>query len=57
MSNYKLSVINPKTKKREEASFLDNYFGKHEYGIEFSDGEVYRYDEILTKNNGEKNKK
>ena len=46
MSNFQRQVINPKTGKKELATWIDNYFDKREYGVMFSDGKVYREDEL-----------
>lgn len=51
MSSYIAVAINPRTGKEEEALFIDDYFGKHEYGVKFDDGNVYSPKDIpqLTK--------
>lgn len=42
MSNYKEMAIHPKTGEPEMADWLDDYYGRHRYGVWFpSDGEVY----------------
>ena len=41
MSNFKSKAINPITKKIEEATFLDDYYGEHKYGVKFNDGKIY----------------
>lgn len=46
MSNYSQKAINPKTGKQEVAEFLDDYFGKHRYGVKFSDEEIYHAEDI-----------
>ena len=47
MSNYTRRTINPKTGEYEDAIWLDNHFGHHEYGIQFiNDGSVYEQDEV-----------
>ena len=53
MSNYIAKAINPKTNKEEEAEFLDDYYGKHKYGVRFSDGKVYPREKINQSNNKE----
>jgi hypothetical protein len=43
MSNFKRITKHPNTGKFEEAEWLDDYFGKHKYGVKFpSDGNIYR---------------
>ena len=42
MSNYRDKAINPRTGQIEDADFLDNHFGRHQYGIRF-DGEAHVY--------------
>lgn len=46
MSNFIHCARNPKTGEIENAAFLDDYFGKHAYGVRFSDGSVYPESEI-----------
>lgn len=46
MSNFYGSAINPKTGEVELAEFMDNYYGRHRYGIKFSDGSVYPETEV-----------
>ena len=45
MSSYQKQTQHPLTGAIENASWLDDYFGKHRYGVEFSDGKVFRADE------------
>lgn len=35
MSNYYGTAINPATGKPEDCEFLDDYFGRHKYGVRF----------------------
>ena len=43
MSSYIKTTVNPDTHAIEEAEWLDDYFGSHEYGVRFpSTGVVYR---------------
>ena len=44
MSNYLAKTKNPKTGKWEMAHWFDDYYGKHEYGVMFPDGKIYRND-------------
>lgn len=46
MSNYIRKTKNSETGKWEEATWLDDYFGKHNYGVRFPDGKVYDANEI-----------
>lgn len=42
MSNYSAMTIHPETKVAEMADWLDDYFGKHHYGVRFpSDGKIF----------------
>lgn len=42
MSNYHFPAINPKTQQTElDALWIDDYYGPHRYGVQFSDGEIY----------------
>lgn len=41
MSSYMAVTKHPLTGKWEEAQWLDDYFGRHHYGVKFSDGTVY----------------
>lgn len=45
MSNYFCQAINPRTGKEETAEMLDDYYGRHRYGVRFRDGFVYRDDD------------
>jgi hypothetical protein len=41
MSNYYSMAKHPDTGIEEMAEFLDDYYGKHNYGVRFSDGKVF----------------
>jgi len=41
MSNYGSKALNPLTGKYEECMMLDDYYGKHRFGMRFSDGNIY----------------
>jgi len=48
VSNFRRVAINPGTGEAQEAEFLDDYFGRHEYGVRFPGSpHVYRADDIL----------
>ena len=64
MSTYISDAINPKTKNKQVALFLDDYFGHHQYAVAFrKDGndseimdevskethEIYRVEEVEEK--------
>lgn len=46
MSHYFAKAIHPVTKQVEDALFMDDYFGRHQYGIKFEDGRIYRADKV-----------
>ena len=37
MSNYQGLALIPASQMIEKASFVDNYYGRHRYGVVFSD--------------------
>lgn len=41
MSNYKRLTLNPSTQEWEMATWIDDYYGSHRYGVEFPDGDIY----------------
>lgn len=41
MSTYQAPAIHPDTGEIEMALFLDDHFGKHRYGVQFSDGRIF----------------
>ena len=47
MSNYIAEAFHPKTRKVENATWLDNYFGFHKYGVKFSDGSIFPAKDIM----------
>ena len=47
MSNFYRSAYHPPTNTVKQASWLDDYFGKHRYGVRFDGDEtVYTPDEV-----------
>jgi len=46
MSNYIGYAKNPETGEVEQAEFLDDYYGRHEYGVRFEDGGIYPIDDV-----------
>lgn len=52
MSTYKRLTKHPVTNEWEHATWHDDYFGSHEYGVEFPSGEIFdpRYTKLETKN-------
>ncbi len=49
MSCFLAKTKHPLTGKIEEASWIDNYFGLHKYGVGFSDGGIYNADSLEIK--------
>lgn len=45
MSNF-TATKHPVTGEIQEARWLDDYFGRHRYGVRFPDGSVFRESEI-----------
>jgi hypothetical protein len=41
MSTFSQPTIHPNTGKVEDATWHDNYFGHHRYGVEFADGAIF----------------
>lgn len=48
MSNYQGLACNPSSRMVEKAMFLDDYFGRHEYGVRFKDGKVHPIIDVVT---------
>ena len=46
MSNYTKLTQHPRTGETLEASWLDDYFGRHRYGVRFPNGDVFREEEV-----------
>ena len=44
MSNYNRYTKHPVTGNVERAEWLDDYYGKHQYGVRFASGEVFEAD-------------
>lgn len=42
MSTFIRRTKNPVTGRFEDAVWMDDYFGRHRYGVRFGDGQVYR---------------
>ena len=45
MSSYGAEAKKPNGKEFEPVLILDDYYGKHRYGVKFGDGEVYPEEE------------
>jgi hypothetical protein len=41
MSNFFEKTIHPETGAEEEAEWLDDYYGRHQYGVRFPDGKIF----------------
>ena len=48
MSNFISDAIHPTTGKVEQATWLDDHFGRHCYGVKFADGSVWPARSIRT---------
>lgn len=47
MSSFIRAAYNPRTERVEPAIYWDDYFGRHEYGVNFGEEEkVYRPEEV-----------
>ena len=46
MSSYVGKAVNPLTGLVEDVCFLDDCYGRHKYGVKFSDGHTYPESEI-----------
>jgi hypothetical protein len=46
VSDYPGKAVDPKTGHVESVMYLDNYYGRHRYGVRFPDGNVYPEHEI-----------
>lgn len=59
MSDYYGPAINPLTQEVEHAHFIDDFYGQHQYGVQFADGRTYHEnliaipDEGVLKDDGE----
>ena len=41
MSSFYGRAVHPKTGETEDAVFIDNHFGPHNYGVKFRDGSTW----------------
>ena len=41
MSSYIAQTKHPETGEMQEAYWMDDFFGKHRYGVKFPDGKVF----------------
>ena len=46
MSNFYAMTLAPDRDTAEVAEWLDDYYGKHCYGVRFSDGKIYPETEV-----------
>jgi hypothetical protein len=56
MSNFVAPAVHPKTGKLQPATFLDDHYGKHRYGIRFQDGSIYPAEEVEVPPRGPRNR-
>lgn len=45
MSSFKRITKHPLTGDFEQSDWLDDYYGKHEYGVRFPDGDTFKESE------------
>ena len=45
MSNYTAPTFHPDTGKLEQAAWMNDYYGRHQYGVRFPDGSIHRAQE------------
>ena len=45
MSNYYAVACRPKGKVWEGVTMIDDFYGEHEYGVQFLDGQMYRVED------------
>ncbi len=53
MSSYVKLTMHPESGQWEEAEWLDDHFGHHNYGVRFPDGMVYDPRKVDLKTKGE----
>lgn len=46
MSNFGAWATNPATGLVEIATYIDNHFGPHRYGVRFGDGSIYPAEDV-----------
>lgn len=46
MSDFIRETIHPIKRVAERAEWLDDYYGKHQYGVRFPDGQVFHEDVV-----------
>jgi hypothetical protein len=46
MSTYKAQAFHPETGIIEEATFIDDFYGRHRYGVKFAGDRVYRAEQV-----------
>ena len=46
MSSFTRKTKHPVTGRIQQADWIDDYFGPHEYGIKFPDGKVFTQKEV-----------
>jgi hypothetical protein len=42
------AAVHPRTKEVEQVTFLNNRFGDNLHGVKFSDGSIWRVEEVQT---------
>ena len=46
MSTFTRRTKHPQTGDWEQATWLDNYFGNHRYGVRFHDGQIFNPEQV-----------
>ncbi len=46
MSNFIAPAFHPKYRRYEQAMYLDNFFGPHNYAVRFEDGSIFPLAEL-----------
>lgn len=50
MSNYYAKAKRPNSDEIEKVEMLDDYYGRHRYGVRFPDGQVYPEEKCIVYN-------
>lgn len=53
MSNFTATAIHPVTGEIAMCDYLDDYYGRHKYGVRFPNGDIYPEEECPEQYKGE----